>query len=65
MPEITIVVKPAAGGEKVSVSANTSLTVQELKEEVAKGSGVPAAEQRLIYKGQILRDERTIESYSK
>lgn len=64
MPEITIVVKPAAGGEKVPVSANTSLTVQELKEEVAKGSGVPASEQRLIYKGQILRDERTIESYS-
>eukprot|EP00803_Ostreobium_quekettii_P002570 evm.model.scf_1213.6 EVM.evm.TU.scf_1213.6 scf_1213:34076-41018(-) len=63
MAEITIVVKPAAGGDKVSVTTGLGATVAELKEEVGKKCGVPAAEQRLIYKGQILRDERTIESY--
>jgi ubiquilin len=55
-----IIIKPTAGGAKFTVEINPSMTVGELKEEVSKVNNVPAAEQRLIYKGQVLKDERTV-----
>lgn len=63
MAPLKLVVKPTAGGANVEVEVEPSVTVLELKEEVGKKNGMPAAEQRLIYKGQILKDERTVESY--
>ena len=59
-----LVVKPTAGGDKFTVQdLQVSQTVADLKAEVAKKSSVPAEQQRLIYKGQVLKDERTLDSY--
>lgn len=63
MPEIRVVVKPTAGGDKIEQTVDTDSTIQQLKEELAEKASIPASNQRLIYKGQILKDERTVESY--
>lgn len=61
---LTLHVKPTVGGERVTLSIGSTATVGELKEELAAKNGMPAAEQRLIFKGQILKDdERTIDAY--
>lgn len=63
MSSIKINVKPTAGGDKFSVEIETSVTIRELKEAVAGKCTIAADEQRLIYKGQVLKDERTVDSY--
>lgn len=60
---VKIVVKPTAGGSKIEKECETEWTIQEVKEALADQASIPATEQRLIYKGQILKDERTVESY--
>ncbi len=60
---ITLHVKPTAGGQKVEINCEPTITVLELKEKVASQNQMPAAEQRLIFKGQIMKDDRTIDSY--
>jgi ubiquilin len=63
MSEIRIVVKPTAGGDKINLDVSTEDTVMAVKEKLAEKCSMAASEQRLIYKGQILKDERTVESY--
>ncbi|KAK9800360.1 hypothetical protein WJX73_010174 [Symbiochloris irregularis] len=63
MTEFRLVIKPTAGGSTFSVDANPSMTVAELKGQVQSKSQTPPEEQRLIYKGQVLKDERTVDSY--
>lgn len=63
MPDITIFVKPTATGERIELSVDPSILVQDLKNEIAKHSPIAAEDQRVIYRGQILKDERTVESY--
>lgn len=60
---ITLHVKPTAGGQKVEISCEPNITVLELKEKVQAQNQMSAAEQRLIFKGQIMKDDRTIDSY--
>lgn len=60
---LKLFIKPTSGGEKISVEVEKSTTVAELKEAIGTTASIPAAEQRLIYKGQVLKDERTVESY--
>ena len=45
------------------MDANLSMTISELKVQVQSKSQIPPEEQRLIYKGQVLKDERTVDSY--
>ncbi|KAL6642759.1 hypothetical protein ACP70R_020940 [Stipagrostis hirtigluma subsp. patula] len=52
-----------ANGSKFTVRADLGATVGAFKEVVAGSSDVPAPQQRLIYKGRILKDEQTLESY--
>lgn len=65
--KLTLSIKPTAQqNAKYTVSIESVQTILELKEAVHQAmgaSGYPAAEQRLIYKGQILKDERTVSSY--
>jgi hypothetical protein len=63
MGSIRIVVKPTAGGDKLHTTIEPSASVLDVKGAIAEQAGIPATEQRLIYKGQILKDERTVESY--
>mmetsp|Transcript_17234 Transcript_17234/g.51584 ORF Transcript_17234/g.51584 Transcript_17234/m.51584 type:complete len:494 (+) Transcript_17234:136-1617(+) len=59
-----IVVKPTAGGNKVTVTLeNPSARITELKERLSTELSCPVEQQRLIYKGQILKDEKTLSDY--
>ena len=60
---VTLTIK-LEGGNEVSVSvASTEVTVLELKEACVEASGIPAAEQRMIFKGRVLKDGQTLASY--
>jgi ubiquilin len=63
MSTININIKPTAGGSKINLDVDPNATVLELKALLAEKASMPAAEQRLIYKGQILKDEKSLESY--
>lgn len=63
MSSITLFIKPTAGGDKLSVEIQPDSTVEQLKEVIQQKHSVPAGEQRLIYKGQVLKDEKTVTSY--
>ncbi|XP_074275769.1 ubiquitin domain-containing protein DSK2a-like [Silene latifolia] len=48
---------------KFSVTTSLESTVANFKAVVAQSSDVPADQQRLIYKGRILKDDHTLASY--
>ncbi|RWV85343.1 hypothetical protein GW17_00052875 [Ensete ventricosum] len=52
-----------SNGSKVSVEAALDSTVGTLKAALVEKCDVPAEQQRLIYKGRILKDEQTLQSY--
>lgn len=49
--------KPTQGDVKYTVEAEPTWTVTELKEGVCKESSIAAEDQRLIYKGKVLKDD--------
>ena len=55
MPKIEISIR-CSTGTKFTAEADSADTVAELKQKRVDGSSVPAAQQRLIYKGRILKD---------
>lgn len=63
MGQFKIFVKPTSGGDKITVEVGDSMTISDLKEAIATAASIPSAEQRVIYKGQVLKNERTVESY--
>jgi len=62
MAQISINIK-TTNSSNTPLSIETSATVLELKQKVAEVLEVPAANQRLIYKGKVLKDDLTLESY--
>lgn len=52
-------------GSKFAVRADLGTTVAAFKAIVAESGDVPAPQQRLIYKGRILKDEQTLASYGR
>jgi hypothetical protein len=50
-------------GSKFAVRADLGTTVGAFKAIVAETCDVPAPQQRLIYKGRILKDDQTLASY--
>jgi ubiquilin len=50
-------------GNKFAVQADLGATVGAFKAIVAGSCDVPAPQQRLIYKGRILKDDQTLASY--
>ncbi|KAH6767288.1 ubiquitin family protein [Perilla frutescens var. hirtella] len=52
-----------SNGSKFSVTTSLKSTVSEFKGLLAQNCDVPAEQQRLIYKGRILKDDQTLASY--
>eukprot|EP00262_Sarcandra_glabra_P021397 TRINITY_DN903_c0_g2_i1.p1 TRINITY_DN903_c0_g2~~TRINITY_DN903_c0_g2_i1.p1 ORF type:complete len:538 (+),score=90.90 TRINITY_DN903_c0_g2_i1:224-1837(+) len=52
-----------SNGSKFSVRTSLESTVGSFKSVVADNCDIPADQQRLIYKGRILKDDQTLESY--
>ncbi|KAH0687933.1 hypothetical protein KY290_019594 [Solanum tuberosum] len=52
-----------SSGTKFSVQVSLDSTVGSFKSILAQQANIPAEQQRLIYKGRILKDEQTLESY--
>ena len=65
MSSVQVTIKPTSGGDKFQAEIEASATIRELKEEVARKCDTAAGQQRLIYKGQVLKDDRTVDSYGK
>ncbi|KAL6776129.1 hypothetical protein ACKKBG_A19945 [Auxenochlorella protothecoides x Auxenochlorella symbiontica] len=63
MAEITLRIKPTTGSPPFEVKTTREATVGDLKTEVARACDSPADLIRLIYKGQVLKDHATVESY--
>lgn len=50
-------------GKKFSIDVDLETTVAGCKEVLVGPTEVPAAQQRLIYKGKVLKDDLTLASY--
>lgn len=52
-----------SNGSKFSVRTSLESTVGAFKGLLAQNCDVPSDQQRLIYKGRILKDDQTLDSY--
>jgi len=59
MSVVTVHIKTASGA-KHTVNVNLSGTVADLRKAIEEASTVPAEQQRLIYKGKVLRDAMSL-----
>lgn len=62
---LAIVHVRSSNGSKISVETNLDVNVGDFKVVLAGKCDVLAEQQRLIYKGRILKDEQTLASYGK
>lgn len=62
---IRIFVVSASGGGRQEVRISPELTVADFKRELHSINEVAVEDQRLIYRGRILKDEDTLSSYGK
>ncbi|XP_065855487.1 ubiquitin domain-containing protein DSK2a-like [Euphorbia lathyris] len=60
--EVTVNIR-CSNGAKFSVAISLSSSVETFKAVLAGKCDVPADQQRLIYKGRILKDDQTLQSY--
>lgn len=58
--DISIVFK-VSGGTQFNISVPKNLTVKDLKDRISEPSNVPSSQQRLIYKGRILKDNDSLD----
>lgn len=63
MSEITLKIKPTTGSPPFEVKVPPGASIGDLKTEVSRASETPVQLIRLIYKGQVLKDESSVESY--
>lgn len=61
--ESILVTFKITSGKRFNVTLSPSLTVRETKVLVEPHCDIPAQQQRYIFKGRILKDEETLESY--
>lgn len=54
-----------SNGNKFLVKASLSSTVGALKATLVEKSTIPVDRQRLIYRGRVLKDDDSLESYGK
>mmetsp|Transcript_10344 Transcript_10344/g.16943 ORF Transcript_10344/g.16943 Transcript_10344/m.16943 type:complete len:98 (+) Transcript_10344:573-866(+) len=63
MGKITISVR-CSTGPKFDFQLDDQITVFDLKSKLAVESRVPKEQQRLIFRGRVLKDELTVEHYA-
>jgi ubiquilin len=61
--KIQIKVKTTSGKQFEVDDIDTTCIVRELKEYLVNGSGVEASQQRIVFKGRILKDDLSLEHY--
>ena len=61
--KITLFIKLTASAEKLTVQVTPDTLVTELKDRIAEQCAIAAPDQRVIYRGSILKDERSVGSY--
>lgn len=59
---ISVTVK-CSTGDKFTIEVDTKLLVSEFKALLSDQAKIPAAQQRLIFSGHVLKDPHTLESY--
>lgn len=59
---ITVTVK-CSTGDKFTIEVDTQILVSEFKELLSDKAKIPAAQQRLIFSGHVLKDPQNLESY--
>lgn len=52
-----------SSGAKFTVTISLESTVESFKDVLAQKCDIPTDQQRLIYKGRILKDDQTLQSY--
>lgn len=62
MSEITVNIK-CSNADKASITIERSATIEVMKVKIEECLSVAAAQQRLIYKGRVLKDDLTVEHY--
>ena len=50
-------------GKTLTIEVASDLTIEELKEKISKKTEIEPAEQRLIYAGKDLQDDRILSDY--
>jgi ubiquilin len=60
--EVTITIK-CSNSDKADITMSNSVSVGELKTQIESQFKLPAAQQRLIYRGRVLNDDFTLEHY--
>ena len=50
-------------GREIELDIDTDYTVAKIKERVEEKEGIPPAQQRLIYGGKQMADDKTAEEY--
>lgn len=60
--QVQLVIK-CSNADKFDVTANLQDSVVDFKKQIADIVNIPAAQQRLIHRGKVLKDELTLESY--
>lgn len=63
MSETLSITVKSSGDTKYQVEVSSSITVLELKNEIAEKSSIPTDRQRLIYSGKVLKDSEVLSTY--
>ena len=62
--ELALTIKTIQG-DVYNVNATGSNTIAELKQRIEEVASVPAAQQRVIFSGHVMKDHMTVDEYGK